>query len=110
MIRPTLIMWLLVVSSGCFVTPMPTQQGRPIDASFVESIKKGSTTLEAVRARLGSPASVTKTSGLEIWTYAHWRGKPALFGSGYERQKTETLTIQFKDGKVFDFSYTAAGR
>lgn len=106
MIRRLFLASLLL--SACFYK-VPTQSGTPISADFVQSMVKGKTTMEEVRTALGNPQSTT-VSGEEVtWTFTHWKGKPAFFGSGYERMKTESLIVTFKNGKLLDYSYTTAG-
>jgi outer membrane protein assembly factor BamE (lipoprotein component of BamABCDE complex) len=101
---------LAASSSGCLITPPITKMGTPIDTAFVRTIEKGKTTPEEVRTKLGQPSAVTRTSDTEIWTYSHWKGKPAMFGAGYESSTTTTLAITFKDGKVLDYTLSTAGK
>lgn len=108
-VRNLFIAVYFLTLTGCLV-PMATNSGRPINSDFVQSIKKGETTIEQVRTSLGRPTSVTQTGDSEEWTYSHWKGKPALFGSGYSSSQAQLLRIQFKGGKVVDFSLTTTGQ
>lgn len=87
---------------------MPTSSGRPINTQYVKTIEKGTTTMSEVRANLGEPASVTTSPDSELWAYSHWEGKPAMFGQVYSSSSTQTLTIQFKNGKVVDYNFMTA--
>lgn len=107
--RQLFIALSLLALTGCLV-PMATNAGRPINSDFVQTIKKGETTIEEVRTNLGRPASVTQTGDSEEWTYTHWKGKPAMFGTGYSSSQSQLLRIQFKNGKVVDFSLTTTGQ
>jgi outer membrane protein assembly factor BamE (lipoprotein component of BamABCDE complex) len=97
---------VFMVSLNACITRMPTSSGRPINSEFVSGIEKGKTTMAEVRAALGDPASVTTSPDAEVWTYMHWEGKVATFGATYSSSSTKMLTIQFKKGKVADYSYS----
>jgi outer membrane protein assembly factor BamE (lipoprotein component of BamABCDE complex) len=101
---------LFALFNGC-ITAMPTSSGRPINTEFVDSIEKGKTTMAQVRAALGEPASTSTSPDAVIWSYMHWEGKPSVIGATYSKSTTRTLTVQFKNGKVADytFSTTKAG-
>lgn len=94
-----------LVLTSC-IGMMPTSSGRPINADFVQSIEKGVTTADQVRTNLGSPTSVTQTGDSEEWTYMHWKGKPAMIGTSYSSSQSQILRIQFRGGKVVDYSLT----
>jgi hypothetical protein len=89
---------------------MPTSSGRPIDSDFVQAIQKGKTTMADVKAKLGEPASVTTSPDGVTWSYMHWEGKPAVFGQTYSKSSTKMLTIQFKGGKVSDYTFSTTGQ
>jgi outer membrane protein assembly factor BamE (lipoprotein component of BamABCDE complex) len=87
---------------------MPTSSGRPINASFVQSIQRGKTTADEVRKALGEPATVTTSPDGFVWSYSHWEGKPAVFGATYSSTNTTQLIIEFKNGKVADYQYSTS--
>ena len=99
----------LIALGGCLMA-MPRQSGRTIDTEFVKLIEKGKTTMEDVQASLGRPASVSHNGEIQEWTYMHWEGKPAMFGESYSKSKTQLLRIQFRDGKVVNYSLSTSER
>lgn len=101
---------VLVTSASACITRMATSSGRPIDSAFVKTIERGKTTMEQVRAGLGEPASVSTSPDSEMWSYMHWEGKPAMLGATYSSSTSKTLTVQFKKGKVVDYTFSTAGR
>lgn len=110
--RIVLIVFPLVLAFGACISVAPRRGGVDIDPAFVQTIQKGTTTATALRARLGEPQTISKSSsGTESWTYTGWEGRPATFGAGYDRMRTRTLTLTIRDGVVVDYSYsTSQGR
>lgn len=102
----------LVLALDSCISTTPRRGGADLAPAFVQTIQKGTTTATALRAKLGEPQTLSRSSsGTESWRYTGWEGRPATFGARYDRMRTRTLMLTIRDGVVMDYSYsTSQGR
>jgi outer membrane protein assembly factor BamE (lipoprotein component of BamABCDE complex) len=103
--RPLVFLALMAVT-GC-VSIAPRAGGTSIAPEFVSTLVRGKTTADELRARLGPPTTVSRSAtGSEMWFYSGWRGRPATFGSGYDRVQTSSLQVTLRAGILTDFTFS----
>lgn len=112
MIRFLAIVMVAASMTGClFVVDSKQKSGNAQwTNNEVDSITTGRTSSEWVRSSFGAPDRVsTYDNGTEVWRYHHTSesesrvGLFLLFKVNIERESTETLALEMRDGVVSDY-------
>ena len=76
----TAVKAFVVVLLAIALTACATKLGKDFDEAYAQQIKPGETTKAEVQARLGRPPLVNGPLDEEVWTYAYYEGRGAIYG------------------------------
>ena len=113
MIKKTLLLVMSIVLTGCLVTI--DSDSRPLQTVWnkadVSRLQLGESNLDWVTTSFGNPITkLTYADGTEIWKYRNRSEKDTevglflVFSVDIEEERTETLSIEFIDGLVTNYS------
>ncbi|MEX1197380.1 MAG: hypothetical protein WEB57_05920 [Pseudohongiellaceae bacterium] len=112
MIRSLLTITLAgLMMTGCLfvVDSKERSHGEQWSRAEADRIERGATSAGWIRASFGEPdRRITYEDGTELWRYSNRRTRDSevslflLFNIDIERDNTETLTLEIRDGVVTD--------
>lgn len=91
-------------------------QGKPFDTDYANTIERGVTTKQEIRAHLGDPLSITHTADGVAWRYHFWDvgGRTGVYKSMMTGQQVSghdsEIIITFEGDTVSDFTLTEKTR